>query len=130
MSLNDPLANALSRMLNSEKVGKSECDVFPSSKIIINVLEIMKTQGYAGEFKVVEDSKGNYLKVKLLGTINKCGVIKPRFSVAKEEFERFEKRYLPAKNFGFMVVSTSKGMMTHTEAKEKKIGGKLIAYCY
>lgn len=46
------------------------------------------------------------------------------------EFEKFEKRYLPAKNMGIIMVSTSQGITTHRMAKEKKSGGRLIAYCY
>ncbi len=66
----------------------------------------------------------------LLGKVNKCGAIKPRFSVKKGGFEKFEKRYLPAKNFGMIIVSTSKGLMMHDEAKKKGLGGRLISYVY
>ena len=66
----------------------------------------------------------------MAGSINKCGVIKPRFSVKKNEYEKFEKRYLPAHGFGIIIVSTPKGLMMHDEAIEKGLGGKLIAYCY
>ena len=70
------------------------------------------------------------MKVELLGAINKCGAVKPRFTVKNNEFEKFEKKFLPAKDFGFIVVSTSQGIMTHIEAKQKSLGGKLIAYFY
>lgn len=128
--LNDPLSNALSNILNSEKIGKKECVIFPTSKIIKNVLEVMNKNGYVGAYKEIEDSKGNSLVVNLIGTINKCGAIKPRFSVTLSEYEKFEKRFLPAKDFGILIVSTNKGIMTHIEAKKQKIGGKLLAYCY
>ena len=78
----------------------------------------------------IEDSKGNLLKINLLGKINKVNVIRPQFQIKLDEIEKFEKRYLPAKDFGVIIISTNKGLMTHTEAKEKQIGGKLIAYCY
>ena len=65
-----------------------------------------------------------------MGNINKCGSIKPRYNIKKEDYEKFEKRYLPAKDFGFLIVSTSKGVMSHMEAKEKNIGGRLLAYFY
>jgi len=94
------------------------------------VFTIMNEQGYLGSFEEVNDGKGGVLKVYLLGNINKCGVIKPRFSTTKHEFEKWEKRYLPAKDFGIIVVSTPQGLMTHYSAKEKQSGGKLIAYCY
>ncbi|MAG78181.1 30S ribosomal protein S8, partial [archaeon] len=59
-----------------------------------------------------------------------CGVIKPRFSVKIDGYEKFEKRFLLSKDFGLIIVSTSKGIMTHIEAKEKKLGGKLLAFVY
>ncbi len=128
--LNDPLSNVLSNILNCEKIGKKECVVFPSSKIIKKVLEVMNKEGYVGKFEEIEDSKGNSLVINLLGTINKCGAIKPRFSVTTSEYEKFEKRFLPAKDFGILIISTNEGVMTHIEAKKKNIGGRLLAYCY
>jgi len=50
--------------------------------------------------------------------------------MTKEEFEKFEKRYLPAKDFGFIVISTTKGLITLEEAREKGLGGRLIAFVY
>ncbi len=127
---NDPLAAALAKVLNAERVGKREVVIKPASSIIKRVLTLMNEQGYIGAFEVVDDGKGSVLKVNLLGNINKCGVIKPRFSTAKDEFEKWEKRYLPAKDFGVILVSTPQGLVTHLSAKEKRTGGKLIAYCY
>ena len=69
-------------------------------------------------------------EINLIGNINKCGVVKPRFSLTKKNYENFEKRYLPAKDFGFLIVSTPKGIMIHKEALEKGMGGKLLAYVY
>jgi len=128
--LNDPLANALSNILNKENARTKECLVKPSSKIIKEILNIMKDNYYVGEFKEIEDSKSNMLSVQLLNKINKCGVIKPRFSVKKDGYEKFEKRFLPAKDFGILIVSTPQGIMTNDDAKKKFIGGKLLAYCY
>lgn len=130
MSLNDPLANALSMILNAIKVGKAECTIKPSSKLVRTVFDIMKKNNYVKNYKIIEDGKGNFIKLKLEGNINKCGVIKPRFSVKGKDFEKYEKRFLLAKDFGILIISTSKGIMTHTEAKEKNLGGRLIAYCY
>ena len=91
MSLNDSLANALSVVLNSEKTKKTSCNIKPVSNIIKNTLTVMKDNGYIGSYEEIEDGKGNFLKLHLLGAINKCGAIKPRFAVKKNEFERFEK---------------------------------------
>ena len=130
MSLNDPLANALSHILNSEKGAKNLAHVRPVSKMLQKLLEIFKDNGYIGDFKEIEDGKGKVMEINLLGKINKVGVIKPRFALKKDEFEKYEKRYLPAKGFGLLFVSTTKGILTHEQAKKNNLGGKLIAYCY
>ncbi|MBI4452639.1 30S ribosomal protein S8 [Candidatus Woesearchaeota archaeon] len=128
--LNDPLADAMSLILNNETLGRSECILKPVSKILKQFIAVMKDNDYVVDFKEIEDSRGNYIKMKLNGNINKCGVIKPRYNVKNKEFEKFERRFLPAKDFGILIISTSKGIMTHYDAKSKKLGGKLLGYCY
>jgi len=130
MSLNDPLSIALSNILNTELVGKNNCYIKPVSNIIKECLTVLKENGYVGSYNLIEDGRGKILKLELLGVINKCGVIKPRYSVTKETYEKFEKRYLPAKDLGVIMVSTSQGIMTHLMAKKKGIGGRLLLYCY
>ncbi|MBU2561300.1 MAG: 30S ribosomal protein S8 [Nanoarchaeota archaeon] len=130
MSLNDPLSNLMSKILNYEKVGKKECVMKPTSVVIKKVLDILNAEGYVGKYEEVDDGRGKYIKISLLGNINKCGSIKPRFAVTVDNYEKFEKRFLPSKDFGLLIVSTSQGMMTHYAAKEKNLGGRLIAYCY
>ena len=130
MSLNDTLANSLSYILNLERIGAKECVIKPSSKVVKKVLEVLHEAGYVGEIIESETAKGKQLNVSLLGRINNCNVVKPRFSVSLDSFTKFEKRFLPAKDFGVIIVTTNQGIMTHNEAKEKHIGGKLLAYCY
>ncbi|MFH1682390.1 MAG: 30S ribosomal protein S8 [Candidatus Woesearchaeota archaeon] len=127
---NDPLASALSKIMNAERRSKKEILVRPASKMIKTILTLMNENNYLGSFEESNDGKGNFLKINLLSNINKCGVIKPRFSTQKDTFEKWEKRYLPAKDFGIILISTPQGIMTHYEAKKKEIGGKLLAYCY
>ncbi len=127
---NDPIANALSKINNAEKANKKEVILSPISNLLIKILEIFEEKGYIESFEVKEEDKKQYIVVKLSNRINKCGVIKPRFPVKKEDYEKFEKRYLPAANFGFLIVSTNEGLMTNREAKERRIGGTLIAYVY
>lgn len=128
--MNDTLAACLANIYNCELKGKSECLITQNSKMIRRVLQILKDYKYIGEFEELSKERGGLIKVNLIGNINKCGVIKPRFFVKKYDYERFEKRYLLAKGFGIIIVSTSQGLMTHEEAIEKNIGGRLIAYCY
>ena len=128
--LNDPLAAAMAKILNAEKVGKREVVISPSSSLLKRVLGLLHEQHYVGTFEEVMDGNIALLKVNLLGNINRCGVIKPRFSTKRLEYEKWEKRYLPARDFGVIVVSTPHGIMSHIKAKEKNTGGKLLAFCY
>lgn len=128
--MNDPLANILSMIKNYEKIGRKEMLATPASKLVKSVLSILNSKGYIGKYEEVTAARGGVLKVHLLGAINAVGVIKPRFGVKMGEYEKFEKRFLPAKDVGVLIVSTSQGLMTHLEAKEKKTGGRLLAYCY
>lgn len=130
MTLNDPLANTLSAMENAEKVGKKSCMISPHAKIIAKVLDILKENEYIKGYEVGKNGRSTFVQVQLNGMINKCGAIKPRFSSHVKNYERFEKRYLPARDMGVIIVSTSQGMMVHSKAKQKGIGGRLIAYCY
>ncbi|MCK5038255.1 MAG: 30S ribosomal protein S8 [Thermoplasmata archaeon] len=126
----DPLNDAMSQINNAEEVGKSECVVKPSSKLIGRVLKTMQDNGYIKEFEYLDDGRSGQFKVSLNGNINKCGVIKPRFSVRKAELENFESRYLPAQDFGVLILTTTEGVITHTQARSLGVGGRLLAYVY
>ena len=126
----DTLANALSTIMNKEVRGKRECVVYPASKFVARVLRVMQKHGYIGEFEYIDDGRAGKFRIQLLGRINKCGVIKPRFSVKKREFDEWEKKYLPARDIGILIVSTPQGVMSHRGAKERGIGGVLVAYVY
>jgi small subunit ribosomal protein S8 len=128
--MNDLINDAVANIKNHSRIGKEEVTVAPTSKLLIDVLKIFQKGGYIGEFEVLEDKKGGQVKVKLVKRINDCGIIKPRFPVGFDEYAKWEKRYLPARDFGILVVTTPKGVMSHKEAKEQKTGGRLIAYVY
>lgn len=128
--LMDPLANALSMIKNYEFAGKREVIVSPASKLISEVLLVMQKEGFIGDFEFIDDGKAGKFRIALLGKINNCGVIKPRHAVRKGDFEKWEKRYLPASGFGLLVVSTPKGVMSHSQAKEIGVGGRLVAFVY
>ena len=130
MSLNDPLAKALNALHQAENAGKAEVQMRPTSKIILSVLALLKSEGYIAKYEHIDDGKGGVVIVTLNGTINKVGVVKPRFSVKAEDIEKYEKRYLPARNFGLLIVSTTTGLVNQHSAKQNKQGGTLIAYVY
>jgi small subunit ribosomal protein S8 len=128
--LNDPLADALSRIKNAEQVGKAEVLVSPASKLVGRVLQVMHEAGYIGPFEFVDDGRSGAFKVGLVGHINDCGVIKPRYSIKKTEYDKWESRYLPAQDFGALILSTTQGVVAQEAAKAAGVGGRLLAYVY
>jgi small subunit ribosomal protein S8 len=126
----DTLANGLSTVMNNEMRNKRECIISPASKLLGRILRIVQLNGYIGEFEFIDDGRSGKFKVQLLGRINKCGAIRPRFSVKVDEFEEWEKKFLPSREVGILVISTPNGVLSHKEAKEKNIGGRLLAYIY
>jgi small subunit ribosomal protein S8 len=130
MTGTDPLANALSSIDNAEGVGHLDQTVQPASNEIGSVLEVFYDRGYIDGFQYVEDGKAGSFEVELKGAINACGPVKPRYSATADEFEKWEKRFLPARDYGTLVVTTSHGVMSHYEARREGIGGQVIAYVY
>jgi len=128
--MTDTLANGLITIMNNEMRNKPECIISPASKLLGRVLRVMQLSGYIGEFEFVDDGRSGKFKVQLLGRVNKIGAVKPRFSVKVNQFEVWEKRFLPSRNIGVLVVSTPQGVLSHREAKEKKVGGRLLAFIY
>ncbi|MDE0574154.1 MAG: 30S ribosomal protein S8 [Candidatus Poseidoniales archaeon] len=126
----DPLSDAFVRIYNAEQAGHYEVSLSPASKLLDNMLKIMQISGYVGEYERVSNGRGDEFRVELVGAINRCGVIKPRHSVKRAEFDKWESRYLPARDFGLLILTTNQGVMHHYDAKEEKIGGRLLAYIY
>ena len=121
--------NAMIKIKNADLAGKEFVEV-KATKLLEAVLKIMQREGYIGEFEYIEDGKQGIFKIKLLKRINECKGVSPRFPAKKDEIEKYEQRYLPSRDMGIMFISTSQGVMTHKEAKEKKIGGRIIGYVY
>lgn len=130
MSLVDPVSDALINIKNHEMASKRTVFLKPASKLLGEILRVMQKTTYLGTYEYVDDGKSGIYKIDLTGKINECKAIKPRYPVKKNEFEKFEKRFLPAHDVGLLIVTTSKGVMTHKEAKQQGLGGRLLAYVF
>lgn len=128
MVVKDHLSAMMNNLMNCKKANKKETVIFHINKTILEVLKIMKKHEYIENFDI-EDGKFKKIIIKI-GKINKCQSIKPRFYVKKKETNKYIERYLPSRNFGILIISTNKGLLTQYETTEKQIGGTLIAYCY
>eukprot|EP01113_Clastostelium_recurvatum_P031507 TRINITY_DN393_c0_g1_i1.p1 TRINITY_DN393_c0_g1~~TRINITY_DN393_c0_g1_i1.p1 ORF type:complete len:151 (+),score=51.51 TRINITY_DN393_c0_g1_i1:1-453(+) len=124
------LNDCLNGILNAEKKGKRQVMVRPSSKVIIKFLEVMMKHGYIGEFEIIDDHRSGKIVIELNGRINKCGVISPRFDIKLDELERWTSYVLPSRQFGYLVLTTSLGIMDHEEARKHHTGGKILGFFY
>jgi small subunit ribosomal protein S8 len=124
------VADAMSTLKNAADTGRAECVVQPAGNLIGELLRVMKEAGYIREYTLVVDGRGDLFKVTMSGLINKCGAISPRYSVKLADMESWEQQYLPSKSIGMLMVSTSKGVMSHHEARQLGIGGELLGYVY
>ncbi|MES1906965.1 MAG: 40S ribosomal protein S15a [Cercozoa sp. M6MM] len=130
MVLVSVLANTLNSLVNAERRAKRQVLLRPSSKVVIKFLQVMLKHGYIGEFEVIDDKRGGKIVVHLNGRLNKCGVISPRFDVKVNEMGKWQTQLLPSRRFGYLVLTTSSGIMDHEEARRKHVGGKILGYFY
>jgi len=86
--------------------------------------------GYIGEFTIVDDHRSGKIVIQLNGRLNKTGVISPRFNVQHSQIESWVNLLLPARSFGYIILTTSSGILDHEEARRKNVGGKLLGYVY
>jgi len=128
--MGDLISDALSKLMNAERVNKEEVTIKRIPKLLIEIIKIIKDNGYISDYKYTDDGKGGVLIVNLINKINSISSIRPRYPCKLDRIEHFEKVYLPAAGFGIIIISTPKGLMTHRDAKKQKLGGTLIAYCY
>ena len=126
----DLLNDALTALSHADRQGKGTVALSPSSRLVGEVLRILRENQYIQEFSYVANGRGGKFDVTLSRRINRCGVIKPRLAVKGRRLEVFEARFLPAQDFGFLILSTNQGVMSHAKARELKIGGRLLAYVY
>ena len=121
----DLLSDALNAIKVAELKGKTTC-IVPNSKLVYAVLTALKDNAYLANI----EKKDRTITVSLTGNVNNCGSIRPRFFVKNADWEKQETRFLPSRDVGIIIVSTSTGLMTHTQAKSKKVGGTLLAFVY
>ncbi|BFZ17377.1 unnamed protein product [Candidula unifasciata] len=124
------LADALNSISKAEKRGKRQVLLRPASKVIVKFLTVMMKHGYIGEFEQIDDHRAGKIVVNLTGRLNKCGVVSPRFDVSIRDLEKWTNNLLPSRQFGFIVMTTSGGIMDHEEARRKHLGGKILGFFF
>jgi small subunit ribosomal protein S15Ae len=134
------LNDALQTMINAEKAGKRQVKIRPSSTTIQKFLSTMQKhgkiiffkifKGYIGDFEFVDDHRKGKIVVELNGRLNRCGVISPRYNIGVDEIEKWINMLLPSRQFGYIVLTTSQGIMDHEEARKNHTGGKILGFFF
>merc|ERR1719258_231454 len=83
-----------------------------------------------GRFEIVDDHRAGKIVIDLIGRINKCGVISPRFDVTYDKIPQLASDLLPSRQFGHVVLTTPYGMMDQEEAIRKHTGGKVVGFFF
>ena len=132
MGMTDPIADMLTRIRNANQ-NKSAEVIIPASKIKLEILNVLKNEGYINEVEFVEDGKQGIIKVTLKYTEKKERVIKGIKRISKPGLRVYASVTDMPKvlnGLGIAVVSTSKGVMTDREARKEHLGGEVLAYVW
>ncbi|XP_040480774.1 40S ribosomal protein S15a-like [Ursus maritimus] len=111
------LADALKSINNAEKRGERQVLIRLCSTVTVRFLTGIMKHGYVGEFEIIGDHRAGKIVVNITGKLNKCQVISPRFDVQLKDLEKWQTNLLPSRQFGFIVLITSAGIMDHEEAR-------------
>lgn len=122
----DIVSDALNQIMNAKRVEKKEVTIKCYSNLLLNLFEMMKKKGHI-DYQVNEEEKT--VNVSIL-KLNECKAVKPRYYVDLDGINRYLRRFLPSRNFGDLIISTNKGLLSHKDAIQNKIGGSIIAYFY
>ena len=128
MSFNDSLSDMLARIKNAHRANKVST-LCLKSKLNMNVLNVLKNEGYIRDFKNIEERKGvNSIKIDLK-YYNGLPVIKKIKRISKpgiRKYSKIEELNKPYGGLGISILSTSKGVMSDDQAKKNNVGGEVL----
>jgi len=132
VGLSDPIADMLTVIRNANRVKKEKVDI-PSSKLKLEIIKILKNEGYIKNFKLIEESKKSYIRIYLKYTPNGESVIHDLKRVSRPSLRVYKKKnQIPRvyNGYGTSIISTSKGVLTDKKARESNVGGEVICYIW
>jgi len=124
----DVVADGLNQIMNAKRIEKRELIIRKYSKVLIGLFEMMKERGHI-DYEIGVGDKGLGVRVTII-KLNECKAVKPRYYADVAGIDKYERRFLPSRNFGTLVISTNKGMVDQKKARELNVGGSIVAYFY
>lgn len=128
MSLNDPIADLLTRIRNALNAGYPVVEI-PASNLKADLCRVLKEEGYIRDFSRQDDGKQGVLRVELKYTSDREPVIMGLKRVSRPSLRIYSKAsdMRPVRTgLGISVVTTSKGLMTGKEARRQRLGGEVL----
>lgn len=129
MAASDPIADMLAKVQNATRAGHESVDV-PTSKMKLEIVKILKTEGYIKNFKKVPDKDGHsIIRIFLKYDDSNNGVIhgmKKISTPGRRVYSGYKDLPRVYNGYGTLIVSTSNGVTTGKKASEKMVGGELI----
>lgn len=132
MPVNDPVGDMLTRLRNASRAKHDKC-VIPLSKLKLEVVKVLKDEGYVADFVVHETKPQGEITVQLKYGPDRAPVIVGIKRISKPGLRRYTNvRDIPRVlgGMGIAILSTSRGVMVDSEARKQKVGGELICTVY
>lgn len=132
MSVTDPIADLLTRIRNANQMRYQEVSV-PSSKMKLEIVKILKEEGYIENYKVEKNDVQDNINITLKYGKNKERVISGLKRISKPGLRVYAKaEEIPTvlNGLGISIISTPNGVMTGKEAKKQNVGGEVLAYIW
>lgn len=128
MSVSDPIADMLTKIRNANAARHEKVDI-PTSKLKLEIVKILKTEGFIKNFKKIQADGQNFIRIFLKYDEENNPVIHGLSKVSKpgrRVYTGYREMPRILNGYGIMIVSTSGGVITGRKAVEKQVGGELI----
>ena len=128
MSVSDPIADMLTKIRNANEARHEKVDI-PTSKLKLEIVKILKTEGYIKNFKKIQNEGQNFIRIFLKYDEKNDPIIHGLSKVSKpgrRVYSGYREMPRILNGYGIAIVSTSDGVITGRKAVEKQVGGELI----
>ena len=132
MGMTDPIADLLTRIRNANHIKHPNVEI-PASKMKLEILKVMRAEGFIGKVEYTKDKKQGMITVNLNYTEERERVIHGIRRISKPGLRVYAGSNDVPKvlnGLGIAIISTSQGVMTDRDARKKNIGGEVIAYVW